>query len=171
MSNWTAITNLVILTLTLLCLVYYAWETHQIKRASLEQVEAQQAPCLVPDSAPRDPDAAVLQLDGITGGTVIKPTQGRILFLNIGPGPAVNVRYRLFQVDTAVAMPATSEDYLPAVAAQGSLLTHLPHQILQVHKHRLEIGYESVKGTLYSTEVTIEASVLTDMTFARGKIA
>jgi len=72
---------------TLAALCVYTWFTHRIMRASIEQSEALQKPCLALAAVPRPWEDSIWELPRVS--QIAAPLQ----IVNIGPGPAIGISY------------------------------------------------------------------------------
>jgi len=170
MCDWIPLVNLVVQCLLLLALVWYAWETWKIRKASQEQVEALQKPCLTLVTAPRDYDDAVLDMDDAVGGMIVAASQGSVSLQNMGSGPAVNVEYRFNPVDPpAGANVARAHGYLQNIPAAGDFVIALAREVLRNLEYECVITYDSLSGRRYRSSITIKNLVLTAFHFERQK--
>jgi hypothetical protein len=115
---WTFIVNCgicIVNCVVLATLFWYALETKRIRKASQQQVEALQKPCLALVSEPRDFDDTVLEMDDAVGGMIV--ASGNVKVENIGNGPAVNVRFKINPADrSADSNAARSSGYLQNIS-------------------------------------------------------
>jgi hypothetical protein len=92
-SDWPPILNFALQCVALGVLVWYALETLRIRKASQEQAEAVQRPCLTLATAARGYEDAVLEMGGAVGGMIVAAREGNVALWNVGSGPAINARY------------------------------------------------------------------------------
>jgi hypothetical protein len=168
MSYWIPIANLLIQFLVLAFLVWYACETYQLRKASQEQIEALQKPCLTVATTARDYDDAILGVDDAIGGMVLAPREGSVQLRNIGAGPAFNIRYKFNYVDQPRqngAVVVEPSGYLPYIKPGDTFAMQVARGILQLHKYELVASYDSLSGRKYETRIAINNLVLTTVQF------
>jgi hypothetical protein len=147
----------------LLALAVYAWDTRKIKKASEEQAEAAQKPCLALVTDRRDFDETVLEIDGAVGGAVVAVTNGNVELQNIGNGPALKVRYDFRPLDPSnISRP---RGYLPNVVVGKSFVLAVPRGILDIEDYEAVFQYESMSRKWYESRLTITKKVVTDLRF------
>jgi len=168
MGHGISVANLIIQLLILLFLIWYAFETYRLRKASQEQIEALQKPCLTVVTTARDYDEAIFEMDDAVGGMVLAPREGSVQLWNIGAGPAFNIRYRFNYLDqprqngTVVVEPS---GYLPYIMAGEKFAMQVTRGILQPHEYELVALYEILGGRRYETKITINKLVLTTVQF------
>jgi len=123
----------------------------------IETSEALQKPFVTVRQEPRDPIEAALASPNVA--QVAQHPQVRVL--NVGTGPALQVRYRFLQIDAPpggpVMRPEGFVDYLPpgqgweTQVARGSLVNR---------RFRFEVKCKSLSGKGYRTEMDIENGVV-----------
>lgn len=168
MDHSIALANLLIQLLILAFLIWYACETYQLRKASQEQTEALQKPCITVVTTARDYDDAILGVDDAIGGMVLAPFEGSVQLRNIGAGPAFNIRYTFSNLD----QPRQSGDvvvepsgYLPYIKAGDAFAMQVTRGILQLHEYELVALYDSLSGRRYETKIVIKRLVLTTVQF------
>ena len=131
MCDWIALAGLGVQILIFVGLVWYAWETRDLRKASQEQNkisqeqnEATQKPCLVP-LVRKDRSAEVILYSDTE--MVLDDTAGSITLCNIGNGPAFNVEYK--------AQGENPENFLP----------YIPNQ----SKERTTLSLEQLRSSLF----------------------
>ena len=148
------IAHLIVQILILAGLIWYALETWRIRKASLDQNEIMQKPCLVPVCERRDRTSWVLAEGApserilASGGSNNKGVE----LCNIGNGPAFNVRYKVQH------QGETKEDsYLPYVLLQESEHTYLSLNSLREYEDsELTLSYESLGKRRYESKIRIK---------------
>jgi hypothetical protein len=93
------IAALVVNVAALVALVVYVLETRRIRQAAQDQIEGLAKPCLTLFAKLRDPDEAILEMNGAVGGTVVADNDGNFVVFNIGTGVALNVNYQFRNLD------------------------------------------------------------------------
>ena len=163
-----AIADLVVSILTLLAIVWYVCETLKIRRASQEQAEALQKPCVVLVAAPRDPDDAILDGDGAVGEMVVDAHDGNVALVNIGSGPALNVYFEFRPIDPPnQANVAQRRGQFPAVASRETLVMQVPRGVLRNLEYEFVAICESLSGLCYESRIVIKNLVPTRSSFRR----
>ena len=119
----------------------YAGDTKTLARVAVEDLPR---PCIVVQQMPDPSDMAVLE--GHTASLADK-----LSFVNIGPAPAVNCRYSVRATgDSQVAWYQLPELGPAGVLDSRHSLNALPQHCVVI------IEYESVAGSRYRTEQTLE---------------
>ncbi len=169
---WT----LIVLTLTLLVLGKYAWDTAQIAKAAVEQRELMHRPLVViPELRPRD--SIVVAFEQATTTTAEKkpdllgfePSQPSIAELprdlhleNVGMGPAFDIKIR----DKDQNGVANYRVFLPHLKVGEPFAL-----VLAINRHRdkwkLEIEYEGLCGTRFVTVYELEEGVPRGLSVSR----
>ena len=143
----------------LIALIVYACDTRAIKKASLEQAEAAQKPCLVLVTESRDYDETAVQADGAMGGAVIA-RRNRVALENVGNGPALNVRYDFRPRDPSnISRP---RGYLPEIIAGRSLELAVPRSIFDTDDYEAVLQYESMSRQKYESSIVVTRGVVTE---------
>jgi len=162
-------------------LIWYAWDTRKIRKASQRQIEisqeqneVMQKPCLVPlvkergdSSVERDvlkdrpyPEQRVL--DPNVAGSIA----GSIQLRNIGNGPAFNIRYEAQLQELGVGCGKGALPYIPKERDES---IHLSASISNQGQGavRLKLSYESLSGRRYESEMCIKGwdAVVADYQF------
>ena len=156
---WIQVGTFIVLFLTLVAAVWYAWEARK-------QAEAQLKPCITFKTMARDAVEAVLGMGGISGETVLAFDEGRVNIMNIGNGPAINIWYKMEPVNP----PPDSnlgcyKSYLHAIQPKDKASLPIARGVLQQHEFQFEIAYESLSGRQYRTKMTVHDLVLTEFSF------
>lgn len=155
--------NLLVLTATLVAVIYYT-------TAAFQQAEGLLKPCLTPDFD----DLRVENEPGPPGyenvfASVVRTSGGTLLLRNIGTGPALNVTYKLAKlVDTG--LPGM-EDAGPAtpVGPGRAFDTRLSQSKLD-DATRFRIQYDSLSGKRYESEgVILDKKLVSHLNFRRVK--
>lgn len=153
----------------------YAWDTRKLRKSSQtqneisqEQNERMQRPCLVPSVRENmGVDATLWSHERVLLGTA--GDTGRVIFHNIGNGPAFNVRYG--------SQGQNSEGFLPYILQQGKEPSTIPLNHLRSllsDQEEEEIGlllsYESQSGQRHESKLLIREGldsklVVTDCQF------
>lgn len=163
-TDWIPLGTLLVLTLTLAVVVWYAYETNQIKKASNEQSEAQQKPCITVESTPRPFEDAVL--DAPRTAQLRGP---ETTLINIGTGPAINLSYSFQQVDTEEGQLAIrSTGFVPHLQARERWRTATAIGILLGGNFEFVARYETLSGSVYTTEIRMERGVFVSLRFGKS---
>ena len=166
--DWLILGNFVVLSLTFLALLWYAWETRGLKKASLEQLEALSMPCVAFGTFPRDPIDAVLEANDVAGEMTIQFQEGQAVIVNMGNGPAVNVAYALEPIGILPgANVARPRGYIQNIPPGKAVVTPISRGALQTHQFEFTARYESLSGRRYETQITVNELVLTNLRFVR----
>ena len=134
--------------------------------ASLEQVEASHKPFVTFSTERRNPEDALLNVGGAVGGMVVRCPGGDAELGNVGSGPAINVRYRATHNIEEAAEEGPS-GYLAGIVPGEKFPTPIPRGILQAAKWEIVFTYESLSGSKYRTDCTVDNLVLTNLKFER----
>jgi hypothetical protein len=155
--------SLAIQVIALIALIVYAWDTRRIKKASQEQAESAQKPCLVLVTDSRDFDETVLETNGAAGGAVIAPRNGNVALQNVGNGPALNVSYDFRPLDPSnISRP---HGYLPNIMVGKSLVLAVPRGILDAQDYEVVFQYDSMSRQRYQSRIVITKKVVTAFRF------
>ena len=164
----------VIQGLILLALVWYAWDTRKIRKASQKQIETSQKqieisqeqneimqkPCLVP-LVRKDRSREVILFSDTE--MVLDDAAGGITLLNIGNGPAFNVEYE--------AQGENPENFLPYILNQSNEGTTLSLEQLRGsftsyqdrEAVKLSLFYDSLSGRRYESNFVIRRVIPSDL--------
>ena len=134
--------------------------------ASLEQVEATHKPFVAFSTEPRNTEEAVLEIGGAVGRLIVRCRGGNAEIGNVGSGPAINVRYRATHNIEEAAEEGPS-GYLAGIVPGEKFPTPIPRGILQAAKWEIVFTYESLSGSKYRTDCTVDNLVLTNLKFER----
>lgn len=160
MYDWVQFVGLIIIpAIGLLFLILYV-------RATIEQAEAMQKPCIVLQSALRAREEAILEMSGIPGDLILGPVQGLVALRNIGAGPAVNITY-IFEKVSESHGPVRSEGSIPTLSRDDTLPTHTSYGIFPAHKFECTVTYQSLSKRWYQTHLSANNVVLGDFHFRR----
>lgn len=156
--------SLAIQVSALIALIVYAWDTRRIKKASQEQAESAQKPCLVLITGSRDFDETVLETNGAVGGAIIAPRNGNVALENVGNGPALNVSYDFRPLDPSnIPRP---HGYLPNIMVGKSFVLAVPRGILDTQDYEVVFQYSSMSGQRYESRIVITKKVVTAFRFS-----
>ncbi len=141
--------TLLVLSCTLAVLRKYARDTKTLAGAAVEQLPR---PCVVLKRSADPSDMAVLK--GTTGSlTNDQDSMNYLNFANVGTGPAVNCRYHV--KDTGEEGKGETSCQLPEIGPSSCFKS--PHIVNSLPENAIVIiEYESVAGSHYRTEMTIE---------------
>jgi len=155
--------TLVIQLCALGVLIWYACDTRKIRKASIEQAESAQKPCLALVTGPRDFDETVLEKNGVVGGTILARRNGNVAVENVGNGPALNVSYDFRPVDQSnIVRP---RGYLPNIVVGKSWVLAVPHGILDIEDYEIVFIYDSMSRQKYESITSVKGSVVADFRF------
>ena len=170
MCDWIPLANFAVQCFILVALAWYALETWRIRRASQEQVEGLQKPCLTLATETRDYDDAILEMDEAVGGMIVAARHGNVALLNMGNGPAINVHYSFDPVNRRQgANVARPHGYLQNIPPGGEFLMPLARDVLRNLEYESVITYDSLSGRRYESRIAIKNLVLTVFYFKRRK--
>jgi hypothetical protein len=159
-----SVLTFLVLTATLIAVIWYTRETQKIARASIEQSEALQKPCVVIESSPRDSDEAVLEAPLVSQVAQTPNVQLR----NIGSGPAVKLNYELRQVEVPQGgVAVTPTGFVPYLEADESWTTVTPRGMLTTRIFEFSAKYESLSGSTYQTRVRLDNGLIASSTFTK----
>lgn len=159
MSDCTQVAMLGVQILALIGLIYYAFETTKIRRASQQQVEAMSKPCLTLWGELRDGADPILEMHEAVGNIIAAADQGSYVVQNIGNGVALNVRYQFTRPNVAPA-----ERYVPHLSPTGRAT--LAETIGGYNaEHQATFDYESISGRKYRTTIQLNHRVITSFSF------
>lgn len=160
MSGWIQIVGLIVIpSIALIGLLYYV-------RATIEQAEAMQKPCLVLDSETRDPRNATILNKANPGDLILAARTDQVALRNIGAGPAVNVRYMMQRVSEP--NPGwLSEGSIQTISPKEFRLTHAAAAMFPAQRFECTIIYESLSKRRYETRVFVNDIVLGEFKFRR----
>jgi hypothetical protein len=150
---------------TLIVLFIYAWDTKRIKEAAEEQAEGIQKPCVVVELQPNLFVAS--GESNLTGRFVLRTLTGNMTLRNIGQGPAIDVRIKF--LDQQSADETVAEWPCPSVAfieARESFRVGVPDSVIG-HHLALLIQYESATGRSYETHYVLGLDKFEGVEFSR----
>ena len=176
------IANLGVQILIFLGLIWYAFETRKIRKASHKQIdtshkqidisqeqnETMQKPCLVPSVKQRANSSVnqdVLKDRRYPDERVINPdVAGNVRLCNIGNGPAFNVHYEA-QIQKRDVCLTGALPYIPKGGTESiGLSASISNGLGNV---RLKLSYESLSGQSYESEMSVKEwdAVVSDWQF------
>jgi hypothetical protein len=162
--TFISVLTLLVLTATLIAIIWYTRVTQQIARASVEQSEALQKPCVVIESSARTSDQAVLEAPLVSEVAQTPNVQLR----NIGGGPAVKLNYELRQVQVPQGVVAvTPTGFVPYLEAGKSWTTVTARGMLTTRIFEFSANYESLSGSKYQTSVRLENGLVSSSVFTK----
>ena len=165
---------LLVQALGLVGLGWYALETYRLRKVSQRQVEISQdlinaamaqveglsKPCLTLSSELRDDADTVGEIYAV-GSLIARGNQGSFVVQNIGNGVALNVSYRMEQLEGT--LPEATR-YLPYV-----LTTRNPTMVETLNQYnravRVVFEYESIGKRRYRSTIEMNHHVLTSFRF------
>jgi hypothetical protein len=164
-----ALANLVVQILLLAVVSWYTVETFRLRKASQEQVEGVQKPCIGLLTEARNYEEAVLEMGGAVGGMVVAARDGNIVAHNTGSGAALNIRYQVEYLNPPEGTTVLygPEGYMPIIPAGGTFVMQIGRVLLRTLEVELLFAYQSLTGQWYESRITIRELVLTDVGFRR----
>ena len=158
--------TLIVQTLTLGGLIWYAVETWKIRKAaqrqvkaSNDQVEGLSKPCLTFVGELRDGNDVILEMHGAAGNVIAKAYAGSYVIVNVGSGVALNIRYQFTRPDHP-----TEPRYIPLLASRAEASLIEPVAAYNA-EHQVTFDYESVGGRKYRTTTQLNHRVITAFRF------
>jgi hypothetical protein len=149
-SDWLAAAGVLIQLLLFGGLVWYCFETRQMRIAAEAQLEALHTPCVTFVATPREGADAVLEADGARGAMVLDFIAGDAMLINIGNGPAVNISYVLTARDNAHGAP---DGYVSSIPPRIRASVPISRSILRGRRFDCLIQYESLSRRRYETRL------------------
>ena len=140
-------------------LLWYAYDTRQLRKASQEQNEVTQRPCLVPLVRERTSIEAMVwdvHVDGIEYPDLraIDFSKGHAVLQNIGTGAAFNI---LYEIQKQEAPKRFVKGRIPYLQKGKEAVTRLvENEFEESNQHaggRLKLSYESISGQHYETDI------------------
>jgi hypothetical protein len=168
MCHWIPATNLGVQVLVLAFLVWYAFETYRLRKASQEQIEALQKPCITVVTTARSPEDTILRVNDVVGGMVLHQIEGCVGLWNIGAGSAFSISYKFScirhrrQEGAHISEP---DGYLPYITAGAQFAMQVPIETLRSQEYELVASYESLSGRRYQTKININNLVVAAVQF------
>lgn len=166
------IANFIVQCLLFVGLAVYTLVTWRILCASRkqvevsqEQVEATQKPFVSVSTTARDVNDAILDMHGAVGAMMVLCPEGSVQLVNVGAGPAVNIRYLFTPVDTD-STPSRPSSYLASLRPGETFLIPTSRGLLVSQEWNCLITYESLSTKRYQTELRLNGLVITDVTFS-----
>ena len=170
---------LVVQFLGLMGLIWYAYETRRMRkaseeqvrisqgliRASMDQVEGLSKPCLTLASGLRDANDAILEMHGAVGNTVARGDAGSFIMQNIGNGIALNVAYQFLTTPRDDPARRRHAYYLQNILPSQEVTMPQP-MTAYTGDWELRIGFSSIGGRRYQSMVTLKDRVLTGFQFS-----
>jgi hypothetical protein len=135
---------------------------------SQEQVEAAQKPFVSVSTTARDFTDAVFEKNDAVGAMNVLCPDALVQLVNIGAGPAVNIRYQFTPVD-ADSTPSRPQSYLAGLRPGETFLIPVPRGHLVATEWTCLITYESLSAKRYRTELSLNSLVITNVTFSPGE--
>ena len=169
MCDWIALAGLVVQILIFSGLIWYAYETQEIRKTSQEQIatsqeqieisqeqnEIMQKPCLVPSVQENESrvDATLWSNERVLLGT--SGNTGCVVLQNIGHSPSFNIQYGI--------QGKNPEGFLPYILKQGKERTTLSLNQLRdwfcsnqdEEEVKLSLSYDSLSGRRYESTIII----------------
>lgn len=183
-SDKLAADTLILQVCTFIALIWYAWETLLMRRASNsqvkalraqirvseEQVEAQEKPCLALFT---DPDPSVhASHGGFTAGTILTAyAAGRIGVQNVGNGPALNVLYQFTPREATDEDVKSYRGQIPIIPRRGVAVMPVELDHLSALAYDFTCTYTSLSEHVYQSETTINHLMLENFVFRLITIA
>jgi hypothetical protein len=178
-SEWLQYFNFVLQLIAVVLVGIYTVLTYRIMKsaskqvgvsqeqsaAMLEQMEIAQRPCLTLSASARIGEDAILNIGGIEGAQVLHALQGRPRLINVGPGPAFNIRYSAAPTDPASTGLARPSGYLVHMLPGEPFALPIGVGILGGSEWNFTMTYESRTGRKYQTKLVINDLVLTSFNF------
>lgn len=146
--------------LTLFAILYYAYLTRCIAKEASKQSEQSLIPCLLIRGLPDVSDDLGLE------EMLYQTLPARIVFENVGRGPALNGWFELYD-STSNSGPIYREA-IPFVRPEGTLQSHWQSPNAVPKSARFLIVYESLGGIRYETEVPVEVKRLGPAMFRKS---
>jgi len=150
--------TLIVLALTLWAVARYARDTERIKIAAIEQSEAVQKPCLMPETLTESAEQGGEKIYYLALSEMLFPK-----LTNIGPGPALNGKMALHNSDTGSIV--FRQQFSDLSRGQTVVAAWWPGRGGLPTKSQLRATYESMSGKVYETEVQIEGTKVVRCTF------
>lgn len=159
MYDWVRLFGLIIIpAVALFFLIVYV-------RATIEQAEAMQKPCIVLDSAARDPANAVILHQTNPGDLALSSHEGLAALRNVGSGSALNVRYVFEKIGETQGTPVRPEGAIQTILPRELVRTHAPATLFPAHKFHCLITYDSLSKSHYETRFIVNDTVLGNFCF------
>jgi hypothetical protein len=153
--------SFIVQVLVLGALVWYTIETWKIRKASQDQAEALQKPCLTLLTEARNANDAILEMDDAVGGMIVAARNGDVTIQNMGSGPAINVRYRFDPVNAPRDVNAARPDgYLQIIPPGQRFQMPVSRGVLANMEYEFVATYESLSGRHYESRITLKNLVL-----------
>jgi hypothetical protein len=157
-----SVLTLLVLTATLIVAIWYTRETQQIARASVEQSEALQKPCVVIESSARTSDDAVMDAPRVSE-VAQTPT---VRLKNIGSGLAIGLSYELRQVEVPEGSPAVRPTgFVPYLEAREPWATVTGRGMLTTRIFEFSAEYESLSRSKYQTKIRVDHGLIVSFVF------
>jgi hypothetical protein len=157
-------------SITFVALIWYCWETRRLRIIAQDQLEALSKPCLTIWADLRNQADAILSMNQAVGNTVVRGDDGSFVALNIGNGPALNVKYIFRTLDAEGRKPRADPSYVPTLLPAQKVA--LPQPInAYTGNYEIVFEFESFSGRSYQSIVTLNGRVLVAFQFqpARGE--
>jgi hypothetical protein len=135
-------------------------------KASQEQAEAMQKPCLMLSTTARPGEDAILGMGGALGGMMLLCPGRDVQLQNVGSGPAINIRYSATPTNPTDSI-ARPNGYLVGMRPGEAFAIPLSCEILRGHQWDVAFTYESLSGGRYQTKSIVDDLILTNIQFGR----
>jgi len=167
----------IVQTVGFLALVWYAFETrnirqaaqrqvdvsHHLLKAALDQTEGLAKPYLILLGKLRDISETIVDMHGAKGSTTADTTDAQFVLKNIGTGVALNVTYSFRRLNSDVPRDAPTTYVLNVEAGQKLQLAELA--TLFSEECEATLYFESITGRRYRTIIVMHNLVFTGSTF------
>jgi hypothetical protein len=172
---------LIVSTLTLGFLIWYAIETFKLRKtaeeqirmsenllhAAMEQAEGIARPCITLASKLRDREETINEVYGVKAISVVKDYKGFLAVRNVGNGLALNISYQFNRVDDPNYPKGLKGDdsYLQRLHAEREIRLPIPVTMMKLGEWQVVFEFESLGGRKYRTTVRVQANVLSGIRF------
>lgn len=172
---------LIVSTLTLGFLIWYAIETFKLRKAAelqiatsknllhaaMEQAEGIARPCITLASKLRDREQTMNEEFGVKAISVVKDYKGFLAVRNVGNGLALNISYRFKRVDDPNYPNHLkgNDSYLQRLHAEREIRLPLPVTLMKLGDWDVVFEFESLGGRKYRKAVRVQANVLSGIRF------
>jgi len=150
-SSWMLYASFVISVITLIVLIYYAWLTSRIARASNIQSEGLSRPVMTVRTRAYDLDWRIVQAMGVVAAEV----DNDLALINIGNGPALSLRWTVSS-RFGDRLPASSSGSVPYLRP-GEVLQAVARDLHSLPHARTEVvcDYLGVSGVWYRARIQL----------------
>lgn len=156
--------------LIFLGLIWYACETLKLRKASREQNEIMQKPCIVPLVRENESRVSALLwsneriLDGTSGD------MGFVVLNNVGNSPAFNVRYGIQGEDSAGLLPYILKPGKERTTLSLGQLREWFERNQNEEEVKLTLSYDSLSGRSYESKIHIREGVDSELVVCKFQI-